>query len=540
MTSINTLSNLLAATASGIGAKTAPLDTLPQATQAEQAIQGMTSSAPSSTVVTLSQMPSVANWPTYNPPFANGATLLWQQAPSDSLSLLMTGNVSTSALGNRLDQLGARLLKAIANGATSYSQSVLRSTSATPLSGTELAVQQTRLQTAADNQFSLTISTASGARVSLRLGSSDDGLSARFDVTKGALTDAERSELGKLAGAFQSAVDGLAKQPPVVDFGALSGFDTGVLTSVDMSATLGANGKASQSISFHADATQRSMHVDGATGKFDVTVDLTNLQAIGSAKAQADALDAWLTRFDTAQTRGNGDASLMAMFKGAFTGLNSHYPSAPALPRIALNAADRSVLSGLADFNASIVQTPKAPNPLRPNETDTFSYRISQQTKIDGKDLLNRTVQQDTQATLSASYHRSLWAGVPLELTTDPKSQNYEFLKVRNTAQSHVDIGYRDGLLSHAVSRRSASQSTQVMRYEMSRLVSDVTTPTSASQTVNLMTLLTSVMRDAPPGNVGDGNDDSADDFTRNEIRRRTAFDIDPTHLNGGKQMAAA
>jgi hypothetical protein len=39
---------------------------------------------------------------------------------------------------------------------------------------------------------------------------------------------------------------------------------------------------------------------------------------------------------------------------------------------------------------------------------------------------------------------------------------------------------------------------------------------------------------------VGDGNDDSADDFTRNEIRRRTAFDIDPTHLNGGKQMAAA
>lgn len=535
MTSIDMLTNLIPPAAGSVAAKTSSLATASQgATPPASVVAG------SSTVVTLSQAPAVANWPTYRQPVVNGATLLWQQAPSDPLSLLMAGNVSTSALGNRLDQLGARLLESIAGGAATYSQSVLRSTSGAPPSGAELAVQQARLRTAADNQFSLTISTASGAQVRIRLGSSDDGLSAQFDVTQGTLTDAERSELGKLTDAFQRAVDGLAKQPPAIDLGALTSFDSRVLAAVDLTATLGANGKAPQALSFHADAAQRSIHVDGPAGKFDLAVDLTNLQAIGSAPAQAAARDAWLTRFDTAQARGNGNASLMAMFKGAFTALNSHYPSAPPLPRIALNAADRSVLSGLADFSASLVQTPTAPNPLRPNEADTFSYRISQQTKIDGKDTLNRTVQQDTHATLSASYHRSLWAGVPLELTTDPKSQNYEYLKVQDTAQRHVDVGYRDGLLAHAVSRRSASQSTQVMRYEMARLVSDVTTPASASRSDNLMALLSAVARNAPPGSANDGNDEGVDDVTRSEIRRRSALEIDPARLSGEGKTAGA
>lgn len=486
-----------------------------------------------STWVTLTTAPPLANWPTYTQPVANGATLYWQIPPSDPLSLLMSGNASTQALGNRLDSLGRRLLDVIAGGATAYSQSVLRSRTVAAPSADALAVQRTQLQTDADNRFALTIKTASGAQVSVRLGSSDDGLSAEVAVTKGTLTDAERDQLGKLADAFQRAVDGLAKQPPVVDFGALTGFDTALLSSVDLSATLGANGTSAQTIAFHADAMQRNVHVDGASGRFEVNVDLQSMQAVGSPKAQAAALDAWLARFDIARTRGNGDASLMQMFKGAFTGLNGHYPPAPALPRIALSSADKSVLSGLADFSASISQTTSASNPLRPSEVDGFDYRISQHTDIGGKDTLNRTVAQQAEATLTASYHRSLWAGVPLNLTTDPKSQNYEYVKVRDSANTDIQVGYRDGLPVRAAVHRSADQSTEVQRFEMARLVSDVITPQAMSQRSDLTTLLASVLRNdvahpAPPA----GSDDAeVDDAARAEIRRRTALEIDPARL---------
>ncbi|MDR3400564.1 MAG: hypothetical protein P4M06_23715 [Pandoraea sp.] len=528
MTSINAASNLVSLTTGNMAARAATGSSV-------NAPTANTPAAATSTQVTLTQTPPVANWPTYDPPAANSGVLRWQRAPSDPLSLIMSGNVTTSALGNRLDQLGTKLMSAIAGGATSYSQSVLRPDPLKPATDAELAVQQANLQSSADNQFALTIATASGAKVTVRLGSSDDGLSAEFSVTQGTLTDAERGELGTLTDAFQSAVNGLAKQPPAVDFSGLTGFDTSLLTSVDLSATLGANGTTPQTISYHADATQRSMHVDSATGAFDVNVDLKNLQAIGSPKAQAAALDAWLTRFDTAQTRGNGNADLMGMFKAAFAGLNSHYPPAPALPRITLNNADMSVLSGLADFSASISQTTKAPNPMRPSEIDTFDYQISQSTQIGGKDTLNRTIAQQTQATLTASYHRSIWAGVPLNLTTDPKSQNYEYVKVQDSATRNVDVGYRDGLLTHAQAHRAASQSMQVMRYEVGKLVSDVTTPLSESGTNDLMRLLQSAMQnDAASSGKSAATDTSDDeDATLGELRKRTQLEIDPSRLNG-------
>ncbi|VVE11688.1 lactate dehydrogenase [Pandoraea iniqua] len=484
-----------------------------------------------STRVTISPAPLAANWPTYSQPVANGATLLWQQVPSDSLSLRMSGNVTTSALGNRLEKLGSGMLNAIAKGTTSYTQTVIRSTSAVPPSDTDLAVQQAQLQANADNRFALTITTASGAKVSVSLGSNDDGLSATFSVSNGTLTDTERDAIGKLADAFQSAVTGLAKQPPTVDFSGLTGFDTSVLTSVDLNATLDANRKP-QTFAFHADATQRSLSASGAVGTFDVKVDLTNLQVIGSKQAQAEAIDAWLTRFDTAQTRGNGDAATMVMFKSAFSAMNSNYPPAPPLPRIPLSGTDRATLSGLADFTASISQTQHSPNPLHRNEVDGFDYKISQQTAIGGKDMLNRTIKQQTQADLSASYHRSLWVGVPLNLTTDPKTQNYEYVTVKDSAQSVTDIGYRDGLLDHATASRSASQSKNVKRYELAKLVSDVTTPASASHISNLTALLQSSMQREAGKSANDVANVENDNASRRAAQARIALEIDPAKIS--------
>ncbi|MGC7402875.1 hypothetical protein ACPWR0_03465 [Pandoraea pneumonica] len=496
------------------------------------AVQNANAAVAESTRVTLSPAPVVANWPTYRQPTANGASLIWQHAPSDPLSLLMSGNVSTAALGNRLDNLGSGLLTAIANGGTSYNQTVLRSGLTGAATDAELAVQQVELQTHADNRFAMTITTASGAKVNINLGSSDDGLAASFSVANGTLTDAERNAIGQLADAFQSAITGLAKQPPVVDFSGLTGVDASVLTSVDFNATLGANSTAAQTFSFQADATQRSLSASGKAGTFDVKVDLSNLQVVGSKQAQADALDAWLTRFDAAQTRGNGDASLMTMFKSAFSALNSHYPPTPSMPRIALSGADRTALSGLADFSASISQANSSPNPMRPSEVDGFNYQISQQTAIGGKDWLNRTISQQTQADLSATYHRSLWPGVPLNLTTDPKTQNYEYVTVQDSAQSTTNIGYRDGLLALAQSTRSANQSMNVKRYELNKLVSDVTTPASASHVSNLMTLLQSAMQQETGKSANSNAKGTTDNAARQAVQARTALEIDPAKLS--------
>ncbi|AKM33141.2 hypothetical protein AB870_23030 [Pandoraea faecigallinarum] len=539
MTSINTATQLLSLTSAGIASRAAAASGLNASSTTANDVAGPTDS----TRVTLTQTPPVAHWPAYAQPVANGAVLTWQRVPSDALSLLMSGNMSTSSLGNRLDRIGSTLLSAIASGATSFSQTVSRSTSAAPATETDLALQQAKLRSGADNRFALSITTASGAQVTVSIGSSDsdvNGLSVEFSVTKGALTDAEREQLGKLGDAFQQAIDGLAKQPPAIDFSGLTGFDTALLTSVDLSATLGANGKTPQTVAFHADATQRTMHVEGATGKFDVNVDLTNLQAFGSPKAQKASLDAWLDRFDAAQTRGNGDAALMSLFKAAFSGLNTHYPPAATLPRIALSHADKSVLSGLADFSASISQTQTSPNPMRPSEVDGFDYRISQSTQIGGPNSLNRTIDQQTQATLSASYHRSLWAGVPLDLRDDPKTQNYEYVKVEDSAKSAVEVGYRDGLLTHAGASRSASQTTRVQRYEMAKLVSDVTTPVSASDSSNLMTLLQSITQNdiarAAKPSASATHDDDDDSPALADVRRRTVLEAGPAHLGAASE----
>ena len=141
---------------------------------------------------------------------------------------------------------------------------------------------------------------------------------------------------------------------------------------------------------------------------------------------------------------------------------------------------------------------------------------------------------QQTQATLSASYHRSLWAGVPLNLTTDPKSQNYEYVKVQDSASSEIDIGYRDGLLARAQARRTASQSTQVMRYELARLVSDVTTPLSGASNIDLTPLLQTLLRNdaAHSGTSATNAPDDDANATQSEIRKRTRLEIDPSRLN--------
>ncbi|WP_231502103.1 hypothetical protein [Herbaspirillum sp. RV1423] len=319
-----------------------------------------------------------------------------------------------------------------------------------------------------------------------------------MQVSKGKLTDAERDALQKLAGGFQDAIDGLAAVPPRLNLGGLTQFDPALLSSVDLHASVPAGGSDKQTIDFHADSKQRTVSANGPSGAMKVSVDTSNSAILGSAAQQKQAIDRYLKQFDAAQNRGHGGASLMGMFKDAFREMNSNIGTqqqqqqqrAQNPSAIWLNKTDQSMLTGLADFSASVTQNADWSNPMRRDESDTFSYQTSQNSSVKGSGQLNRSITQDQQSHLSASYHESLLADVPLKLSTDRQSQNYYYRQIKDDASSHASIAYDKGALVSASLKQTASQSTRVRKYVMGNLEEDTTTPSQATLSRDFLDLL--------------------------------------------------
>ena len=184
------------------------------------------------------------------------------------------------------------------------------------------------------------------------------------------------------------------------------------------------------------------------------------------------------------------------MLKDAFSSLNSNYPatratSTPAtVDPLAPTNLDRKLLSGLADFSASMTQTSQASNPMRPSERDTFAYNVSQTTRLTGSDPQNRSIEQNQQSSLTASYHQALSGGQKLKLSTNAESQNYLFYQVDDQASSQTNIGYKDGELTNASVTQSASQTTHISKYVMGHLVSQTSTPVNTSKTQSFLNVL--------------------------------------------------
>lgn len=245
-------------------------------------------------------------------------------------------------------------------------------------------------------------------------------------------------------------MDGLTGLPPRLDLSALTQFNRAVLTSVDLKARV--DGDNTLTLDFHADSNTRSVKTTGTLGAVNISVDMSKRAIQGSESQQQRALSQYLKQFDRAQNRGEGDSTLMAMFRDAFTALNSHYgdSATPAKSSqqtiyISLTRSDKNMLTGLADFTASVTQTPTAINPLRLSEVNTFSYQVSQTSTLTGTSDQNRHITQKQQSQLTASFHKALTAGLPLNLTSDSSSQNYLFTRIDDRAQSTTDVQYRQG-----------------------------------------------------------------------------------------------
>lgn len=457
------------------------------------AAQTPSSAAPSS-VVTLGQANAIAQG-LYGATAPAAAPLVWKNKPSDGISALMSADFGTQTPAGRFSGLGAALLKQFSNDGKAISQTVQQGQPGVSSNASGgVAAVATILPGTGDNQVAYTVTTKSGAQIKLALGDAQDGLAVQIK-SSGKLSDAERSALGQLAKGLQDAINGAAADPPQVKLDGLTQFDPAVFASVDLHTTIKSTSATPQTLDFHADATQRTVSLNGPAGAATVSVDLSKPIGWGDQQQQAKAIANYQQQFDQADSRGHGDASLMALFKDAFTEMNSNYPATAQAPAVnalplALQDQDHAVLTGLADFSASITQTPLASNPALLDEKDGFAYQVSQTTDVHGPSQPNRSISQTQQSSLKASYHRPIAADVPLMLTTARTSQNYYYDQVDDTASSTASLGYKKGVLVKASLDQSASQSTHVQKYLEGDVAEDTTTLLQASLSQDLVDAL--------------------------------------------------
>lgn len=430
---------------------------------------------------------------------ANGAApvstkaLVWENRTRSTSATLMAQNMDNESLAARLKGLGSELLKQVAYDGTNFSQTAQVAPGGTQADTYDMLVSPSQVSQhgMGDNQISLSITTRSGTKVELKLDAGDGSIAVEATVD-GDLTETERKALGKLSDAFQKSIDGLTEDPPRIDLAGLTQFDSSALASVDLKGQVKINAKDTQTLAFHADSKQRTVSFNGPAGSAKIGVDLSQSASWGSKEQQAIAVKNYLGQVDEAGARGRGDSTMIAMFKDAFTGMNSDYgtPPAAAPQSIALEDQDRAMTTGLADFTASFAQTEVPSNPARPSEKDTFSYELSQKTSITGTSQMNRGISQQQQSHLNAHYHAPVKAGAVLALTLAPQSQNYKYITIDDTASSSTSIGYDQGVLTTATLEKHAHHLMGVKQFSLGKMQSNQSTPSDNSLTRDLVNTL--------------------------------------------------
>jgi len=426
---------------------------------------------------------------------ASGAPLglVWENRTHSTAAAIMAHNIGNQPLAGRLQGLGGELLRQVAYDGKDFSQTVTTVPATAQNSTYDLLVtpNQVSQHGKGDNQFSLTLTTAGGTKVSLSLDASDKSIAIEAH-SDGSLSEADRKALGKLADAFQKAIDGLSNDNPRIDLSALVQYDGNAFSAVDLTGQVKLADGETQSLEFHATSTSRAISFNGPAGVGHVSVDLSQPAAWGNDKQHAKALDHYLQQIGQAGVRGQANASSLDLFKDAFKQVNSDYgtPPAPAQQAIQLSDQDRVLTTGLADFDASFTQAETAPNPARGSEKDSFSYQVSQTTQIGGHSQLDRSISQQQQSHLQARYHAPVSADAKLALDLNPASQNYKYITIDDSASSNASIAYDDGKLKSASLDQQASQKSRELKYVFGKLVSDQTTPNARQFSVDLTPLL--------------------------------------------------
>ncbi|MGN6481579.1 hypothetical protein [Luteibacter sp.] len=418
--------------------------------------------------------------PATDPTYTDASKNTVDPSSDDAIGALLARNGTPGQAGSVFAGLGQALLGRVTTEGANFSSSI---------SGA----------TGADSTISLGIQTASGATVKLALSATADGLSVALNSDR-TLSEGEKKAVAGLSRAFQDAVDGLSKQPPMLSLDGLMAADPSVLTGVDLSATVATAPGVHETIDLHAGSDSRTLKIAGAAGSLSLGLDMSQPATWGNRAQREASIANTLDQIDAAATRGHADTSLVALFKDGFSQLNSHYPPSPADASTRgttrdLSSTDHALLTGLADFQASIAQAGSSPNPMRSGERDTFNYELSQSTGLSGRNASDRHISQSLSSHLTATFHTSPWADTALHLTNQLGSQNYNYTEIDDSAHASTDIAYAKGKLVSASVSHDANQDTRVRKYMVGQLIDDTDTPTHHEATRDLLPLLKAMAR---------------------------------------------
>jgi hypothetical protein len=189
---------------------------------------------------------------------------VWEAPGVDKLSQYMAAAIQSGSTSARFQGLGAALMAQLAaNGGATIAQSGLLVNDASAPNPLILGLQQSGLREYASNSITFSLTTASGATVTLGLYSSEQGLAVNAQVQGGTLNAKELDGLAALAGSFQSAINGLTQEPPSLQLGALVKLDPTLFTGLQLDAQLVTSSGEPQTFELRLDDQTRSLKLQG-------------------------------------------------------------------------------------------------------------------------------------------------------------------------------------------------------------------------------------------------------------------------------------
>jgi hypothetical protein len=436
------------------------------------------------------------------PPISNKLT--WATPPIDGISQLMENNLKSHSQSGDLPALfsglGSRLWNDFLATQSDFHQAAViyrpsYSNAADADSAAANAVANTNaLQNAKaiQNNISLKIYTASGKEVDIAIIFGGDANAIKdslsIDIhTSESLSVAEQVAIAKLSKGFDAALQGIGKDSTEVDVSGLLDFDTKVLSAVDLNVRAAPQLNALRSLDLHVDANRRSFALQSEAGNVSVNVNLSSPAPLGSADQQQSAVQRYLDQFDAANRRGHGDAALADQFKNAFAQLYSshsvvHQSPTRALFASRLSTEDRSVLSGLADFQASMsgdFDNSAAYGFV--TEAGHLDYQVAQNTQTRGTDKNSGLSLIQTQtATLESVFTKSR-SGV-----LDTETGNYDIYRINDNTSTTTSFEYANDKLKNASVVTLLNQSEQYEKLINHKAVARKETPYSKLTTEDI------------------------------------------------------
>ena len=444
---------------------------------------------------------SVAVDPTYRNPFETRRNLAWASAPNDALSQLMFRNISAqvqspSRQERLLAGLGTQALNQLATTASDFQQTVVdyqalnwnpvgdpesESFRSTPVSRTT-DIEALALAKNSTNSIRLTLQTTSGKSlgIALSFGRVGNEITSSLSVegtVNGALDEAEQAAVAALSSGFEKVLRAIGENASSIDVSGLVDYDASLISGVDLSVSRGVQlGVDLKTLEFHADAKGRSLTVQRRSGAFSVSVDFSRSALLGTAEQQKAAVSRYLDQFEEDARRGHGDRTRLQEFKAAFSQLNAHVPGTPAASGSL--GRDRSLLSGLADFKATLNNDFAHSGAGGVTvEAGHMDYQVTQDTTVTGKDKFSGLSVTQVQSTRLKSVFVRSFGGEML----DTSKGNYELLTIDDEMSVKTTFSYAKNELQNASRQRLIKQLEQLEKYVDHQLVSSRETPATQS-----------------------------------------------------------